>query len=285
MTYVIPPGTPKAAKAQAFGRELGLACRARGVTLNELARSIGIGHTALDHYRTGSVLPKTATARAMAAALTWPRLATLIEQARTFVCDRPGCSRTYRNEGGGPRRYCTPTCVRLAQEQRLASTRLRQAGQTGDRRSSGAAIKRLRSAARIADERALMAEQAIAAMCRECEPDGLCRTEDCPLRSLSPLPLRVGDIGHPRTDSEVRSASWTPARRERFTAALERRWASPSERVDQATRTRSWHASLAPEAREAWIDNITAGQQRRGKGARSEAARKAQATRRAPAPS
>jgi hypothetical protein len=32
-----------------------------------------------------------------------------------------------------------------------------------------------------------VSEQAIAAYCRGCEPEGLCRTEDCALRAFSPF--------------------------------------------------------------------------------------------------
>lgn len=264
MTYTIPPDSPKAAKAQAFGAELVRACRARGVTFNELARSIGIGRTALDHYRSGSVLPKTATATAMAQALDWPQLRELIAQARTFVCARPGCSRTFRNEGGGPRRYCSGSCVRMAEAQRNASRRLRQAAHKDDGRVRAAATAQLRSAARIADERAVMAETAIAAMCASCEPDGLCRDGDCPLRAFSPLPLATFRHGHPRTDFEVRrEIGRRPEVRAARSAAMTANHADPEFKARQSAAIRARVAQRTPAEREVWIANIRAGKARR----------------------
>lgn len=37
--------------------------------------------------------------------------------------------------------------------------------------------------------------QAVLAMCRSCEPDGVCMQADCPLRPVSPLPLTQGKQG------------------------------------------------------------------------------------------
>lgn len=245
MTYTIAPDSPKALKARAFGDELVKALKARNVPLKEVARAVGISHTAIDHYRVGSILPKTATAGALAEALDWPKLALLVEQARTFRCERPGCSRTYRHEGGGPRKYCTPLCVRQAEAQRAGSTRLRQAGQTGDGRLRAAAIAQLRSAARIADERAQLAEGAIAAMCADCEPVGLCRQPECPLRSLSPLPL-AGETREPRTHAEIRVDLNRKAAPKR-SATMKRRWADPDWHDRQVAASVAGRQRMTPE--------------------------------------
>lgn len=205
MTYTIPPGTPKAAKAATFGRELVKACTARGVPLKELERVTGVGHTSLDNYRRGLILPKVEVARALAAALDAPRLAVLIVLARTFACARKGCARTFVNDTGAPRKYCSPSCLHIAQNLREASRRARRAGQTGDKRTANAATAQLRSGLRIADERAGLLEDAIAAMCTGCEPEGVCRVDDCPLRPFSPLPLEVHRVrGRARTEFEIR---------------------------------------------------------------------------------
>lgn len=281
MTYTIPPDSPKALKARAFGRELVKACRARDVPLKGLARSIGIGHTALDHYRQGVVLPKTATAYAIAEVLDWPRLAEIVEQARTFVCGRPGCERTYRHEGGGPRRYCTPDCQRIAVAQRKGSRRLHQAGQKDDGRLRAAAIAQLRSAARIADERAVAAEISIAAYCRGCEPEGLCRTADCPLRPFSPLPLatRDGHYERPRTNAEIRveiNRKAAPARR----AVMTRLWADPDWREKQVALSQAGQARMTPEQLAARGRAISAAKAARTPERRAAEHRKAGETRR-----
>lgn len=280
MTYSIPPDSPKAAKAMAFGREMVKAMRARDIPLKEVAKAAGVGHTALDHYRTGSVMPKTATALAIAEVLDWPRLAKIIEEARTFVCSRPGCERTYRHEGGGPRKYCTQTCTQLAENQRMASRRLRQAGQTGDGRHRAAGIAQLRSAARIADERAVMAETAIAAYCRECEPEGLCRQEECPLRAFSPLPLatRAGD-GRPRTLTEVRAEAARKAAPGR-SATMTRHWAEPAWRAKQTALSAAGVALMTPEQVEAKAQRIRDAKAARSPERRADEHRRAGETRR-----
>lgn len=251
MTYTIPPGTPKAIKAAAFGRELSKALRTRDVPRNEVARVLGVGRTALDHYRTGAVLPRTRTGLLLAEVLDWPKLGEMIVAARTFTCARPGCGRTYRHESGGPRKYCRPACQQQAEAQRIASTRLRQAGQTDDGRKRAAAIAQLRSAARIADERARVAEDAIAAMCRSCEPTGVCRTPECELRVVSPLPLdECRGRPEPRTASAIRREV---ANRPELIAARvggsHRRWARPGERERQAERSAAMHAERTDEER------------------------------------
>lgn len=280
MTHTIPPGSPKAVKALAFGREMVKAMRARDIPLKEVAKAAGVGHTALDHYRTGSILPKTATGLAIADVLDWPKLARIIEAARTFVCARPGCGRTYRHEGGSPRKYCTPSCAKQAAVQRIASTRLRQAGQTGDGRHRAAAIARLRSAARIADERAVVAETAIAAYCRECEPEGLCRVADCPLRALSPLPLATREgTGQTRTRAQIRAElnrKAAPAK----SASMTKRWADPDYRERQGTALRAAVARETPEQRAARGRAVAASKAARSPEQRTREHRQAGETRR-----
>jgi Helix-turn-helix domain len=254
VTYTIPPGTPKAVKAAAFGRELTKAMQARDIPMKEAARAAGIGRTAIEHYRTGAILPKTRTARALADVLDWPKLAEMADAARQFVCARPGCGRVYRHEGGGPRKYCSSACVTQAEAQRTASKRLRQAGQTDDGRTRAAAIAQLRSAARIADERAQVAETAIAAMCRSCEPAGLCRTPECALRAVSPLPLDSGRRPVPRTLTAIRKEiANRPEVIAKRVEGSNRRWARPGERQLQSDRTTAMHAARTPEEKEAIV--------------------------------
>lgn len=279
MTYTIPPDSPKALRARAFGDELVRALRARDIPLTGVAQAIGIGHTAIDHYRAGSLLPKTATALALAEVLDWPRLGEIVVAARTFVCDRPGCRRRYVHEGGSRRRYCTPSCRTQAAVQRVASRRLRQAGQTDDGRHRAAAVARLRSAARIADERARVAEAAIAAMCRDCEPQGLCRQADCSLRALSPLPLREGSEGEPRTMAAIRveiNRRAAPARRE----AMVRRHAEPGFSERLAAASREARAAWTPEQRAAFGRRISEGLRSRPPEVQAEHHRRSGETRR-----
>lgn len=129
----------------------------------------------------------------------------MILAARTFVCARPGCGRTFRNDTGAPRRYCSAMCLRINANLRIAERHTRRAGQTGDNRTRSAATRRLKSGLAIADERGRLLESAIAAMCQACEPEGICRLEDCPLRPFSPLPLEIHVLSRqPRTELAIR---------------------------------------------------------------------------------
>lgn len=207
MTYAITVNHEKARRAAEFGRELMKACKARGVPLKELERAAGVGHTTLDNYRRGLILPRTESAKAIADALDWPKLYRLVVTFRTFVCARPGCTITFRNDTGAPRKFHSEACRRIAENVRIAERRARSAGQTGSGRSREAQLRRLRGGLKIASEQSSIRQDAIDAMCRECEPEGLCRTADCPLRQFSPLPMAVREVSAPRTLATIRATT------------------------------------------------------------------------------
>ena len=247
MSHLIPPGTPKAVKAAAVGRELVRALGARNVSRKELARTTGVGLTSLDNYRTGRALPKVEVGQTLAAVLNWPRLAELVVAARTFPCGRSGCPRTFRNDTGAPRRYCSDACQRIAANLRLATVAARRltAG-TDPGKQRAAQIARLRSGLRIADERALVLEDAIALMCAGCEPEGRCRTPACPLRPHSPLPLAVHHEGVTRTLDVVRVEARAKAA-PKLAAAMRRAWADPVIREQRIAATVAGVARMTPE--------------------------------------
>ena len=252
MTYTIPPDSPKAVQAAAFGRELMRACVARDVTLKELEHSQGVGHTTLWNYRFGRSLPKLEMAATLAAALEWPKLRDLVVKARTRTCRRPGCRVTFINDiGSEARRYCTPACGQIAANLKQAEMRARSAGQTGSHQAKRAQIQRLRSGLTIADDRARALGDAIAEMCRDCEPEGLCRTAFCPLRGCSPLPLAAHGDTHPvsGTARERRRRAWTPERSAQQRESNKARWARPGECERQAERSRQMHAVRTPAER------------------------------------
>jgi hypothetical protein len=138
----------------------------------------------------------------------------MIVEARTFACARAGCGRTFRNDTGAPRRYCSDVPAdRREPPDRRPAARDRTA-RPGDARTKARADPAPRGGLAIADERGRLLESAIAAMCAACEPEGVCRIEDCPLRPFSPLPLEIHALrSEPRTEFAIRSASWTPERR------------------------------------------------------------------------
>lgn len=266
MTYTIPADSPKRATALTFGREFVKAYETRGIPRSELWRTTGIGQTSLDNYRTGSVLPRTEVAATLAAVLEWPRLLEIVRRARTKSCVR--CRRSFRVEGGdtGRKVYCGPTCRELATQEKVASRRLRIGGQTDDRRQTAAAIARLRSGIRIAEGRAAELASAIDAMCRECEPDGVCRTAGCPLRAFSPLPFRIHETGPTRTMAEIRIEIGRKAAPKR-SAAMVRRHAEG--RIPRLAKGDPRHPANDPARREAFIAKIRAGKARQPRSRRS----------------
>lgn len=251
MTYVVTPGTPKAESAATFGRELARAIVARNIPRNELWRVTGIGRTALDNYRTGSSLPRTEAASALAAVLEWPRLLEIVAAARTRLCQR--CSRPFRNEGGnmGAKRYCGAACRETAAAEKTASRRNRQAGQTDDNRRRYQAVARLRSGIRIAEGRAAELADAIEAMCRDCEPQGVCRTVDCPLRAFSPLPFKVHETGEARTMAAIRVELDRKAGPKRSVAMVRRH---AEGRIPYLPKGSPRHPANDPARREAWLE-------------------------------
>jgi len=265
MTFTIPPGAPKAASAAAFGRELVKALEVRKVPRNELWRATGIGRTALDNYRVGASLPLTEAAATLAVALDWPPLLEIVRAARERRCAR--CRAPFRNEGGnmGAKRYCSPACRIIAENERLASKRARQASQTGDGKRRYQEVARLRSGIRIATEQATEARGAIATMCASCEPQGLCRTADCPLRAFSPLPMATHRSVTPATRTLAiarRSARrWTPAARAAQSEKTRRLHAEGRMSIDGI---RANHPAHDPLRREAWLAAIRATKARRG---------------------
>jgi hypothetical protein len=256
VTYTIPVGSPKRATAASFGRELVKACETRGIPRNELWRATGIGRTALDNYRTGSILPRTEAAAALAQVLEWPKLLEIVRQARTRTCVR--CTRPFRMEGGnsGRKIYCGPSCRELAAQEKIASRRLRVGGQTDDRRQTQAAIARLRSGIRIAEGKSVELADAIDAMCNDCEPQGVCRTADCPLRSFSPLPFRVHETGDVRTMAEIRVEIDRKAGPKRSIAMTRRHAEGLISYIPKGDRR---HPANDPERREAFIEKIRVG--------------------------
>lgn len=263
MTYTLPDDSPKKASAMSFGRELVRAVATRGIPRNELWRVTGIGRTALDNYRTGASLPRTEAAAALAAVLEWPRLLEIVQRARTRACAR--CGRDFRTEGGnsGRKIYCGPPCRDLAQQERLASSRLRKAGQTDDGRQTKAAVMRLRSGIRIAEGRAAELADAIDTMCRGCEPEGICRTAECPLRAFSPLPFEVHEQRRePKTLAAIRVEINRKAGPKRSIAMVQRH---AEGRIPYLSKGDRRHPANDPDRREAWLEAQRQGHKNRPK--------------------
>lgn len=169
MTYKLSPESPRRAAARAFGVRLRTLMAKRRIGRRRLEKLCGVGDTSIANYRAGLSLPRLESAKAIADVLGDEQLVHIVVDARTYTCPVDGRRFTY--DGEGPRVYCSIDCQRVSEKQR--------AGQNVRVVTTG--LKR----------RLATFAGAVDAMCRSCEPEGQCRTADCPLRAVSPLPLRV----------------------------------------------------------------------------------------------
>ena len=149
--------------------ELRRALVCRNWKLRELADAAQVSVTTVTEMAGGTTLPQHGTVVRIADALGWPQLIDASTRLRLGACEV--CRRAMVNTSQRTRRYCSRTCAAAARNRR----------RTGVRRQVGTVARH-----RLADH-----QKAVAAMCRTCSPDGICRVADCPLRAVSPFPLVV----------------------------------------------------------------------------------------------
>ena len=130
----------------------------RGIgTMAELAELIGVTPTMVGFWRSARYLPSLEKASQLADVLDAPEILFLTRQAQVGIC-----------------RVCLAPFQKVKGERRTRKTycsiRCRNDYHKG---------------VRAKDRHP--AETAIAAFCQGCEPEGLCRTEDCALRAFSPF--------------------------------------------------------------------------------------------------
>lgn len=169
MTFPLAVGSPRRAAAFRFGAELARLIAKKKIARRELARTAGVGRSALANYLSGQNLPTLQVANRIADILESDSLRQILVESRTYVCPIDGVRFTYN--GTSRRRYCSPECRRIAAKQKTGSSSRQRADH--------------------AERRLVNVLAAVEAMCRQCEPSGQCRTADCPLRSVSPLPFVV----------------------------------------------------------------------------------------------
>jgi len=168
VTYLLADTNPKRPIAQRFGKSLESAMAKRGVGSRTVAASVGAARNSVTNWRRGATLPKVETTRKLAAALDAPVLVNIIRRARTKTCDV--CGATFLDETGGwNRRFCSDACRKIMEKGRKGVP--------------------VRKRAAVAERRLKAHREAVERMCRECEPDGRCVTDGCPLREVSPLAL------------------------------------------------------------------------------------------------
>lgn len=140
--------------AVVFSAALRLALRTQDVTRTDLARRVGVSPEAVSNYLRARYLPRPDIADAIADVLVSPRLSQLASTGRLIRCAMCGRA-TWR--GQTKRRYCSNQCWDKSRTNLPPGQSATQA--------------------------------AIDAFCGACEPEGVCRTPECPLQPFSPLPL------------------------------------------------------------------------------------------------
>lgn len=252
----------------------------REVGQRRVAEFAQVASSAVANWKTGGNLPTLAVAIRLSETLDWPKLAEIVRDARRAQCQQ--CGRVFLNEGGAPKLYCSGSCRDEAarrREGKVAGRRDAIAILRGElfrvgavrKQSIGKALTLLdadKAVERI--DRLGMHREAVAAMCNTCEPLGYCRTPDCPLRAVSPLPLLI-------TDKEGDLASrapgpWAGENRERMLksirAANAKRWSRDGERERAAALTsQRWE-----ENRDQMVDGVREGVRRRDARRRGAAA-------------
>lgn len=248
MTERLRPSSPRLAAAVKFGELLTRTMAAREVGQRVVRDAAGVSRASVVEFRNGRNLPTLEVALRISEALGEPRMAEIVRGARTFACLR--CSRPVLNEKGFPKRYCSASCRALyAGERRRADQTQAVMILRGEllrvgpvrKQQVGRALTMLDDAARPAVD-ALAAvdayQDAVSAMCASCEPDGLCRTPECSLRGVSPLPLATSDVEV--TTARKPAGLWaTPGMREHMAGKMRQVWArDPARRQRQAEANR-----------------------------------------------
>jgi DNA-binding XRE family transcriptional regulator len=214
VTHLIQPGSTKTDRAIRFGHELERAMKTRGVGRRPLAEAIGASDTSVMYWRTGRILPRIETARKLADALSWERLASLSAELRAKQC--LVCGVEFVDDSGSDNRlYCSLSCRSV-------------------RGKAVVGVDRHQRAA-IAERRLTAHQRAVAAFCAGCEPSGRCLTPECELRPVSPLPLFTERLEVEAVRARPRCGYRAPGQQRDITAGVWARY-SPAERAARVER-------------------------------------------------
>lgn len=177
---------PKRPPSLAFGDALRRAMKSRRYQVWRLAEDSGFSREVIVRMRAGRSIPHPDRLARLAEVLDCPRLVTLAREylARTCLeCEAP----FVQTVQAANMSFCTQRCrwvyrARIAREKR--------------REQAPALLKQYIGKAQAAEAhrdnilRDLLAlRAAVEAFCRSCEWDGICKTPECELRDVSPLPL------------------------------------------------------------------------------------------------
>lgn len=240
MTVPLAPGSPRRVLAKRFGAELTRAMKKKGVGQKRLGEQLGVASSNVASWRVGNNLPRLETAQRLASGLDCPVLVEIVLEGRQGQCET--CRKTFINQGGGPKRFCSQEC-------RDVKARMREGVEPRHR-------------AIVAERRLADHVAAVEAMCRRCEPEGLCRDMECPLRSVSILPL----ANRPDDAVKVTKApgAWGDyeAKLASVREANARRWDREGERERASVMSAERWASMTDEERTEYRRRISEGRRR-----------------------
>ena len=159
--------------ARTLAAELRAALAVRRRSGKWLGDAVGMSHSTVYDILRHSRVPTVPTAQLLADALDWPKLVTIAVERRTKRCEV--CGGSFVDAGRNCiARCCSPEC----QNTRYA------------RKRRGVEVTSLRGRAEVAENRLERMQHLVAAFCGECtQGDAACRTPDCILRPVSPIPL------------------------------------------------------------------------------------------------
>lgn len=273
MTVPLQPGSPRRVAAGLFGVELRKAMDARRVGRQPLMKATGVSQSTLGLYLRGDNLPTPRTAERLAESLRWPRLAAIAREGRTGRC--AACGTTFVNAGGGPKRYCSTRCLQDHARGRverfgkaheavsLLKAEMLRAGPVR-RQLVGKALTLLDERPDIVAERRLVEHMdAVAAFCRSCSGDE-CRTPECEMRAISPLPLAMTDEPDPEVVTPPPGRWGHPEQHEQWSRHMRAAWQDPEHRSRAQRGLRDFNERKAadPALREEWVASVSRGRRR-----------------------
>jgi hypothetical protein len=233
---------PAAAK---FGAALSKRMHERKIGSKSLAPQAKVAVSAIGMYRGALNVPSLPVAQRLADALSAPELLEIAKEARTKDCRR--CGRTFV-ASHHVARYCSIACRTLGapgtqrstskpeEAVQLLRNELLRIGPVRKQKIGHALtlLEDVLAPVRQADGLTAVYTAAVAAMCAGCEPEGLCRTPECPLRTVSPLPI----AGEAVDEAHQPLGRWgQPGAVERFGAQMRERWAGDEDRRQRASET------------------------------------------------
>lgn len=186
------------AAAHRFTIEMEASIKSSGIGINQLAAALGCSRTNVWELRRGRI-PRANLAARLASILDNDTLTTLARQARSVTC--PTCRSTVQSVTNR-KRYCSEACGKI--------------GRLLGRRAPG-------PVEHVALVHLARTREAVAAFCRSCEPEGVCRQPACQLRPVSPLPCAAAPVELPIPPKYEWSEVRRQQQRERMLALHARR--------------------------------------------------------------